>query len=94
MWQTLTSFKYVSDLAEVVSVTPASPAPGPPKKTDDKSFFDVSCKHLTPNTPPAIVTCDSIAVAIKQFILKWQTNKGTQNYISVTTICLLNFTIL
>jgi hypothetical protein len=30
------------DLAEVMSVTPASPAPGPPKKTDDKSFFDVS----------------------------------------------------
>lgn len=30
------------DLAEVMSVTQASPAPGPPKKTDDKSFFDVS----------------------------------------------------
>lgn len=30
------------DLAEVVSVTQAAPAPGPPKKTDDKSFFDVS----------------------------------------------------
>lgn len=30
------------DLAEVMSVTPAAPAPGPPKKTDDKSFFDVS----------------------------------------------------
>ena len=30
------------DLAEVMSVTPAPPAPGPPKKTDDKSFFDVS----------------------------------------------------
>jgi hypothetical protein len=25
-----------------MSVTPAAPAPGPPKKTDDKSFFDVS----------------------------------------------------
>lgn len=32
----------LSDLAEVMSVTPAAPAPGPPKKTDDKSFFDVS----------------------------------------------------
>jgi hypothetical protein len=31
-----------TDLAEVMSVTPAAPAPGPPKKTDDKSFFDVS----------------------------------------------------
>lgn len=32
----------IADLAEVVSVTPAAPMPGPPKKTDDKSFFDVS----------------------------------------------------
>lgn len=32
----------MSDLAEVMSVQPAAPAPGPPKKTDDKSFFDVS----------------------------------------------------
>lgn len=31
-----------ADLAEVVSVTPAQPMPGPPKKTDDKSFFDVN----------------------------------------------------
>lgn len=30
------------DLGEVVSVTQATPTPGPPKKTDDKSFFDVS----------------------------------------------------
>lgn len=34
--------KSIADLAEVVSVTPAAPMPGPPKKTDDKSFFDVS----------------------------------------------------
>lgn len=33
------------DLAEVVSVSPAAPMPGPPKKTDDKSFFDVSTYH-------------------------------------------------
>lgn len=32
----------MTDLAEVVSVTPAVPVPGPPKKTDDKSFFDVN----------------------------------------------------
>lgn len=30
------------DLAEVQSVAPAAPAPGPPKKSEDKSFFDVS----------------------------------------------------
>lgn len=30
------------DLAEVMSVTQVPPIPGPPKKTDDKSFFDVS----------------------------------------------------
>lgn len=34
--------KIVIDLAEVMSVQPVAPAPGPPKKTDDKSFFDVS----------------------------------------------------
>ncbi|KAJ8931407.1 hypothetical protein NQ314_015679 [Rhamnusium bicolor] len=32
----------MKDLAEVMSVNPAPPGPGPPKKTDDKSFFDVS----------------------------------------------------
>lgn len=36
----------LTDLAEVVSVTPAAPTPGPPKKTDDKSFFDVSLKFF------------------------------------------------
>lgn len=35
-------YLYCKDLAEVVSVAPAPPAPGPPKKTDNKSFFDVS----------------------------------------------------
>jgi hypothetical protein len=30
-----------SDLAEVMSVTVAAPARGPPKKTDDRSFIDV-----------------------------------------------------
>lgn len=32
----------IIDLAEVMSVTQANPTPGAPKKTDDKSFFDVS----------------------------------------------------
>lgn len=32
----------IVELAEVMSVTPAASTPGPPKKTDDKSFFDVS----------------------------------------------------
>lgn len=36
----------IADLAEVVSVTPAAPMPGPPKKTDDKSFFDVSTHFI------------------------------------------------
>lgn len=36
----------ITDLAEVVSVTPAAPMPGPPKKTDDKSFFDVSTHFI------------------------------------------------
>jgi hypothetical protein len=31
-----------TDLTEVMSVTPAAPARGPPKKTDEKSFFGVS----------------------------------------------------
>lgn len=38
----ISTFCCVADLAEVMSVTPAVPAPGAPKKTDDKSFFDVS----------------------------------------------------
>ncbi|XP_018572476.1 myotubularin-related protein 13 isoform X1 [Anoplophora glabripennis] len=37
------------DLAEVMSVNPAPPAPGPPKKTDDKSFFDLRTSRRTYN---------------------------------------------
>ncbi|XP_026287376.1 myotubularin-related protein 13 isoform X1 [Frankliniella occidentalis] len=37
------------DLAEVMSVAPAPPAPGPPKKTDDKSFFDLKTSRRTYN---------------------------------------------
>ncbi|KAJ8911049.1 hypothetical protein NQ315_004696 [Exocentrus adspersus] len=39
------------DLAEVMSVNPAPPAPGPPKKTDDKSFFDVSIQYFGARPP-------------------------------------------
>ncbi|XP_065158308.1 myotubularin-related protein 13 isoform X2 [Atheta coriaria] len=37
------------DLSEVISVTQATPAPGPPKKTDDKSFFDLRTNRRTYN---------------------------------------------
>ncbi|VEN53895.1 unnamed protein product [Callosobruchus maculatus] len=37
------------DLAEVMSVNPAPPAPGPPKKTDDKAFFDLRTSRRTYN---------------------------------------------
>ncbi|KAI5733488.1 hypothetical protein M8J76_012488 [Diaphorina citri] len=37
------------DLAEVMSVTQAQPTPGPPKKTDDKSFFDLRTNRRTYN---------------------------------------------
>jgi len=36
----------LADLAEVTNVVPAPPAAVPPKKTDDKSFFDVSSELL------------------------------------------------
>lgn len=41
--------RFASDLAEVITVTQAAPAPGPPKKCDDRSFFDVSIytSHLS-----------------------------------------------
>lgn len=34
------------DLTEVMSVSQANPTPGAPKKTDDKSFFDVSIIYI------------------------------------------------
>ncbi|XP_044003006.1 myotubularin-related protein 13 isoform X2 [Aphidius gifuensis] len=37
------------DLAEFVSVTPALPTPGPPKKTDEKSFFDLRTQRRNYN---------------------------------------------
>lgn len=32
----------ITELSEVVSVTPAVPTQGAPKKVDEKAFFDVS----------------------------------------------------
>ncbi|XP_050441146.1 myotubularin-related protein 13 [Adelges cooleyi] len=37
------------DLAEVMSVSQANPSPGAPKKTDDKSFFDLRTNRRTYN---------------------------------------------
>lgn len=37
------------DLAEVMSVSQANPTPGAPKKTDDKSFFDLRTNRRTYN---------------------------------------------
>ncbi|XP_063236434.1 myotubularin-related protein 13 [Bacillus rossius redtenbacheri] len=54
------------DLAEVVSVTPAPPAPGPPKKTDDKSFFDLRTNRRTYNF------CASDAATAQEWIEKVQ----------------------
>lgn len=44
---------YLPDLAEVLTVSQAPPAPGPPKKCDDRSFFDVSA---LPTHPPFKLT--------------------------------------
>lgn len=37
-----TLFIYLTELSEVANVTPGTPAPGAPKKSDEKCFFDVS----------------------------------------------------
>lgn len=44
------------DLAEVMSVSQANPTPGAPKKTDDKSFFDVSYLFLFSDQMCLVVT--------------------------------------
>lgn len=54
------------DLAEVVSVAPAAPTPGPPKKTDDKSFFDLRTNRRTYNF------CASDASTAQEWIEKVQ----------------------
>ncbi|KAJ8728742.1 hypothetical protein PYW07_006438 [Mythimna separata] len=54
------------DLAEVITVTQASPAPGPPKKCDDRSFFDLRTSRRTYNF------CASDANAAQEWIEKLQ----------------------
>lgn len=54
------------DLAEVITVTQAPPAPGPPKKTDDRSFFDLRTSRRTYNF------CASKAAAAQDWIEKLQ----------------------
>jgi len=54
------------ELAEVMSVAPAPPMPGPPKKTDDKSFFDLRTNRRTYNF------CASDAVTAQEWIEKLQ----------------------
>ncbi|XP_026318048.1 myotubularin-related protein 13 isoform X2 [Hyposmocoma kahamanoa] len=54
------------DLAEVITVTQAPPAPGPPKKCDDRSFFDLRTSRRTYNF------CASDANAAQEWIEKLQ----------------------
>ncbi|XP_054263415.1 myotubularin-related protein 13 [Macrosteles quadrilineatus] len=54
------------DLAEVMSVSQAPPMPGPPKKTDDKSFFDLRTSRRTYNF------CASDAITAQEWIEKIQ----------------------
>ncbi|XP_037871165.1 myotubularin-related protein 5 isoform X2 [Bombyx mori] len=54
------------DLAEVIAVTQATPAPGPPKKCDDRSFFDLRTSRRTYNF------CASDANAAQEWIEKLQ----------------------
>ncbi|XP_050355380.1 myotubularin-related protein 13 [Nymphalis io] len=54
------------DLAEVLTVMQAPPAPGPPKKCDDRSFFDLRTSRRTYNF------CASDANAAQEWIEKLQ----------------------
>jgi myotubularin-related protein 5/13 len=54
-------YKGYIDLAEVMSVSSATPAPGPPKKTDDKSFFDVSVGTVSGRLVVSVSFCCSCA---------------------------------
>ncbi|XP_052749763.1 myotubularin-related protein 5 [Galleria mellonella] len=54
------------DLGEVITVTQAPPAPGPPKKCDDRSFFDLRTSRRTYNF------CASDANAAQEWIEKLQ----------------------
>jgi myotubularin-related protein 5/13 len=62
----LTEQKRVAAHLSVMSVTPAAPAPGPPKKTDDKSFFDLRTNQRTYNF------CASGALTAQEWIDKLQ----------------------
>jgi myotubularin-related protein 5/13 len=59
-------YKGYIDLAEVMSVSSATPAPGPPKKTDDKSFFDLRTSRRTYNF------CAADAASAQEWIEKLQ----------------------
>ncbi|CAH2055654.1 unnamed protein product, partial [Iphiclides podalirius] len=54
------------DLAEVIAVSQAPPAPGPPKKCDERSFFDLRTSRRTYNF------CASDASAAQEWIEKLQ----------------------
>ncbi|XP_052744607.1 myotubularin-related protein 5 isoform X3 [Bicyclus anynana] len=54
------------DLAEVLTVTQAAPAPGPPKKCDERSFFDLRTSRRTYNF------CASDANAAQEWTEKLQ----------------------
>ncbi|KAM3965988.1 LOW QUALITY PROTEIN: SET domain binding factor [Aphomia sociella] len=54
------------DLGEVITVMQAPPAPGPPKKCDDRSFFDLRTSRRTYNF------CASDANAAQEWIEKLQ----------------------
>ncbi|XP_041970120.1 myotubularin-related protein 13 isoform X2 [Aricia agestis] len=54
------------ELSEVITVTQAPPAPGPPKKCDDRSFFDLRTSRRTYNF------CASDANAAQEWIEKLQ----------------------
>ncbi|KAJ2945302.1 hypothetical protein O0L34_g9382 [Tuta absoluta] len=54
------------DLAEVMAVSAAPPAPGPPKKCDDRSFFDLRTSRRTYNF------CASDAAQAQEWIEKLQ----------------------
>ncbi|XP_053616581.1 myotubularin-related protein 13 [Plodia interpunctella] len=54
------------DLGEVITVSQAAPAPGPPKKCDDRSFFDLRTSRRTYNF------CASDANSAQEWIEKLQ----------------------
>lgn len=67
-----------TDLAEVMSVTPAAPAPGPPKKTDDKSFFDV-CIFFVAKSPVFLTFFFSCEPVVARIIFVQRTQQLHRN---------------